>query len=259
MKLTGKRAVILAENDYNDLELWYPLLRLRGAGLDVQVVGTGSASTYHSKYGFPVDVDTTADNVKAGDIDVVVIPGGYAPDRLRRYPTVLKLVKEAFEQGKVVAAICHAGWVPISAGIVKGRKVTSVAAIKDDLVNAGAIWVDQEVVQDGNLITSRQPSDLPAFTDAILTTLGGIEAGGLDQVTEKTTALEALRMAMQAEKSAYGFYRLAMKKTKDPEAKNIFHQLAQDEERHHKIVQDEYNRLNMNPEWDRYSIWREVL
>jgi protease I len=264
MKLVGKRAVVLAENDYNELELWYPLLRLREAGLEVQVAGTGSELTYKSKHGLPVDAATSAGKVNAKDVDVVVIPGGYAPDRLRRYPDVLKLVREAFQQGKVVAAICHAGWVLASAGVAKGRKLTSVAAIKDDMINAGATWVDEEVVQDGNLITSRQPSDLPAFMDAILRTMGGVEAAsgetcGLDQVTDKTTPLEALRVAIQAEESAKRFYEMAVQKTKDAEAKNVFHRLAQDEERHRLIVQDEYNRLNMNPDWDRYSIWRDVL
>jgi protease I len=259
MKLAGKRAVVLAENDYNDLELWYPLLRLREAGLEAQVVGTGSATKYTSKYGFPVEVGASADQVNAKDVDVVVIPGGYAPDRLRRHPAVLKLVREAFEQGKVVAAICHAGWVLVSAGVLKGRKLTSVAAIKDDMVNAGATWLDQEVVRDGNLITSRKPEDLPAFMEAILHSLGGIEAGGLDRVTDKTTPLEALRVAVLAEESAKRFYESAVQKTRDPEAKNVFHRLAQDEERHRAIVQEEYNRLNMNPDWDRYGIWRDML
>ncbi len=267
MKLIGKRAVVLAENDYNDLELWYPVLRLQEAGLAVQIAGTGSASTYKSKYGFPVDAATSADKVNARDVDVVVVPGGYAPDRLRRYPAVLRLVREALEQGKVVAAICHAGWVLASAGVAKGRKLTSVAAIKDDLINAGATWVDQEVVQDGNLITSRQPSDLPAFMDAILRTLVGAaegadasrDAAGLDKVAENATPLEALRLAIQAEESAKRFYEAAVQKVKDAEAKNVFHRLAQDEERHRAIVQDEYNRLNMNPDWDRYGVWRDVL
>ena len=259
MNLTGKRAVVLAEEMYQELELWYPLLRLRGTGMEVQVVGTGSASNYKSKVGYPVQVDTTADKVNAKDIDAVVIPGGYAPDRLRRYPAVLKLVREAFDQGKVVAAICHAGWVLVSAGVLKGRKVTSFSAIKDDMVNAGATWVDEEVVRDGNLITSRQPEDLPAFTDAIISALGGEETGRLDKVTEKTGALEALRMAIQAEEAAHNFYSLAVRKTKDAEAKNIFDQLAKEEQRHRKIVQDEYNRLTVNPEWDRYGTWREVM
>jgi protease I len=259
MNLAGRRAVILAENLYEDLELWYPLLRLRGTGMNVQVVGTGSATTYASKHGYPVKVDTAADKLKAGDIDAVVIPGGYAPDRLRRYPAVLRLVREAFEQGRVVAAICHAGWVLISAGIVKGRTLTSFFAIKDDLVNAGATWLDEQVVQDGNLITSRQPDDLPAFTDAIITALGGIEAGRLEQVTEKTSPVEALRMAILAEEAAHRFYSMAVQKTADPEAKNTFHRLAQEEQRHRAILQDEYSRLTMNPDWDRYRIWREVL
>jgi len=117
MSLTGKNIAILAEDNYQDLELWYPLLRLREAGAEVQVIGTGSAETYTSKYGYPVTVDASADDVEAADFDAVIVPGGYAPDLLRRYEAVLKLVREAHQQGKVVAAICHAGWVLISAGI----------------------------------------------------------------------------------------------------------------------------------------------
>jgi len=175
MNLEGKRVAILAENHYQELEFWYPLLRLREEGAEVIVVGTGSAKTYTGKYGYPVSVDVTADEVSADDFDAIVIPGGYAPDLLRRYESVLKLVREAFEKGKVVAAICHAGWVFISAGIVKGRKVTGFYAIKDDLVNAGAIYLDQEVVVDGNLITSRVPDDLPAFCGAIIAALKGTD------------------------------------------------------------------------------------
>jgi protease I len=232
MSLGGKRAIVLAEDQYQELELWYPLLRLRGVGMEVQVVGTGSASSHQSKHGYPVQVDATADEVKAGDIDAIIIPGGYAPD---------------------------AGWVLVSAGILKGRTATSFYAIKDDMVNAGARWIDEEVVQDDNLITSRTPDDLPAFTDAIIAALGGIEVSGLERVTEQTNALEALRMAIRAEEGAYEFYSMAAKKTQDPEAKNIFHRLAQDEERHRAIVQDEYNQLTIDPNWDRYSIWREVM
>jgi protease I len=173
MSLEGKRVAVLAEDTYQDLELWYPLLRMREAGAEVKVIGTGSAETYTSKYGYPVTVDAAADEVKAADFDAVIIPGGYAPDRLRRYPAVLKLVREVFEQGKVVAAICHAGWVPISAGILKGKKATCFFAIKDDLINAGVTYLDQEVVQDGNLITSRTPDDLPAFCRTIIAALEG--------------------------------------------------------------------------------------
>jgi protease I len=259
MNLSGKRAIVLAEDHYEDLELWYPLLRLRGTGMEVQVVGTGSATTYTSKHGYPVKVDLAADKVTAGSVDVIVIPGGYAPDRLRRYPAVLNLVRQAFDQGKVVAAICHGGWVLVSAGVLKGRKATSFFAIKDDMVNAGADWLDGEVIQDGNLITSRTPDDLPAFTDAIIAALGGVEASGLAGVTEETGAVEALRMAIEAEEAAHNFYSMAMEKTKDAEAKSVFAQLAKEESRHRAIVQDEYSRLTADPEWDRYSIWRDVL
>ena len=171
MDLTGKRVAVLAEDTYEDLELWYPALRLREAGAAVTIVGTGSKKTYASKHGYPVTVDTQADRVFYSDFDAVIIPGGYAPDRLRRYPAVLKLVREMFEYGKLIAAICHAGWVPISAGIVRGKRLTSVSAIKDDLVNAGATWEDAEVVVDANLITSRTPEDLPAFCRAIIKAL----------------------------------------------------------------------------------------
>jgi protease I len=173
MSLTGKRVAILAENNYQELELWYPLLRLREEGAEVKVIGTGSAGTYTSKRGYPVTVDAAADEVEAADFDAVIVPGGYAPDLLRRYEAVLNLVRGAHQQGKVVAAICHAGWVLISAGILKGRQVTCVSAIKDDVINAGATYLDQEVVQDGNIITSRVPTDLPAFCRTIIAALGG--------------------------------------------------------------------------------------
>lgn len=171
--LKGKRVAMLAEENYEDLELWYPVLRMREAGAVVQIVGTGSASTYASKHGYPATVNTAANEVSAADFDAVIVPGGFAPDRLRRYPAVLKLVREAHAQGKVVAAICHAGWVLISAGILRGKRATCVPAIKDDVVNAGAIYLDEEVVVDGNLVTSRTPADLPAFCRALIVGMGG--------------------------------------------------------------------------------------
>jgi len=173
MSLIGKRIAILAEDNYQDLELWYPLLRLREEGAEVKVIGTGSAETYTSKHGYPVTVDAVADEVEAANFDAVIVPGGYAPDLLRRYEAVLKLVREAHQQGKVTAAICHAAWVLISAGVLKGRQVTCVSAIKDDVTNAGATYLDQEVVQDGNIITSRMPADLPAFCRTIIAALEG--------------------------------------------------------------------------------------
>ncbi len=171
MELKDKRVAILAENLYQELELWYPLLRMREAGAEVTVVGTGSADTYTSKHGYPAAVDAVASEVTAGDFDALIIPGGYAPDLMRRYPAMVNLVREVFAQGKVVAAICHAGWMLASADVLKGKKATCFYAIKDDLVNAGATYVDQEVVQDGNLITSRTPADLPAFCRAIIAAL----------------------------------------------------------------------------------------
>jgi protease I len=163
MQLTGKRVAVLAEANYEDLELWYPLLRLKEAGAETFVVGTGSSGSYMSKHGYPVDVDAEADTVSANQFDAIIVPGGWAPDRLRRYPAILRLVREADEQGKIIGAICHGASVLISAQILKGRTLTCVKAIKDDVVNAGATFVDEELVCDGNLVTSRIPDDLPAF------------------------------------------------------------------------------------------------
>jgi protease I len=171
MELQGKKIIILVEQMYNDLEFWYPYYRLKEAGAEVVVVGSGSSEEYTGKSGIPCKADTSAEQISAADFDGIVIPGGYAPDHMRRHPSMVKLVKDLFEAGKVVAAICHAGWMLASADIVKGRSLTSFFAIKDDLVNAGANWVDQEVVVDGKLITSRKPDDLPAFMKAIIESL----------------------------------------------------------------------------------------
>jgi protease I len=168
MSLEGKRIIVFAEEMYEDPELWYPYYRMIEAGAEVQLVGTGSATTYNSKHGYPVKVHAAAEEILPDAVDGIIIPGGFAPDRLRRYPAVLNLVREALSDGKVVAAICHAGWVLVSAGVLKGRKATSVSAIKDDMVNAGATWVDQAVVVDGTLVTSRTPADLPAFCKTII-------------------------------------------------------------------------------------------
>ena len=171
MVLDGKRVAILAENMYQEMELWAPYYRLKEEGAEVKVVGAGGAKAYTSKHGYPVNVDVQAEAVSAVEFDAVVVRGGYAPDMMRRHAAMVKLVREAFQQGKVVAAICHAGWVLASAGILKGRKATSFFAIKDDMVNAGATWLDQEVVVDGTLITSRKRDDLPAFCREIVRAL----------------------------------------------------------------------------------------
>jgi protease I len=170
MSLNGKRIIVLAEDMYEDPELWYPYYRLLEEGAEVTLVGP-EAKTYESKHGYPARAETAAAQVRVEDVDGVVVPGGYAPDRLRRYPEIVNLVRGVFERGGVVAMICHAAWVPISAGIVKGRRATCVSAIKDDLVNAGATYVDEAVVVDGNLISSRTPTDLPAFMPAIIAAL----------------------------------------------------------------------------------------
>jgi protease I len=171
MRLKGKRIGLLAENLYQDQEVWYPFYRLKEEGADVVVVGTGSAKTYTSKHGYPIDADRSASEVSAADFDAVVIPGGYAPDLMRRYPDMVNLVRDAVLADKVVAAICHGGWMLASAKILAGRTVTAFFAIKDDLEHAGAKFVDVEVAVDGNLITSRMPDDLPAFLRAIIAAL----------------------------------------------------------------------------------------
>lgn len=174
MELTGKRIAVLAANLYEDNELWYPRIRLTEAGAEVKTIGAKAGETYQSKHGHPVTADLAADQARAADFDAVVIPGGFAPDYLRRQPAMIAFVRDMFNQGKLVAFICHAGWVPISAGILKGRRATSFYSIRDDMVNAGAKWEDAEVVADGNLISSRNPNDLPAFCRAIIEKLSSL-------------------------------------------------------------------------------------
>ena len=170
MTLNGRRVAILVEDLYQDQEVWYPYYRLKEAGAEVIVVGTGKRE-YKSKHGYPITSDASADAVSVSQFDGVIIPGGYAPDLLRRFPAVIQLVKEANRQGKVIGAICHAGWVLCSADVLRGKTVTCFSAIKDDMANAGATYVDREVVRDGNLITARKPDDLPAFVRAIIEAL----------------------------------------------------------------------------------------
>ena len=171
MRLSGKKVVIFVERDYQDLEVWYPLLRLKEEGADVLPVGTGSSTTYTGKYGYPIEVVAAAAEISAEEVDAIIVPGGWAPDYLRRYPAVVSLVREAFDRGKIIASICHGGSLLVSAGVVDGKRLTSFMAVKDDLVAAGADYVDEEVVRDGNLITSRTPEDLPAFCRDIISAL----------------------------------------------------------------------------------------
>ena len=170
--LKGKQVALLVEDMYQELEFWYPLLRLREEGAEVHIVGPKKGHSYSSKLGYNVTSEMAAHEADPLTCDAVVIPGGYAPDLMRRSPEMVNLVKQAFLHGKVVAAICHAGWMLCSAGVLKGRKATSFFSIRDDMIHAGAEWVDREVVVDGNLITSRVPDDLPAFMRAIIKALG---------------------------------------------------------------------------------------
>ncbi|MBM3812050.1 MAG: type 1 glutamine amidotransferase [Acidimicrobiia bacterium] len=174
MELKGKKIAILVDQLYQEMEVWYPLYRLREAGAEVVTVGAQAGHTYPSKLGYPCVCDKSYDQVSANDFDGVVIPGGFAPDHIRRHAKANQFVADMNKQGKLVAAICHAGWVLCSAhGMLKGRRATSFFAIKDDMVNAGAKWEDAEVVVDGNLVTSRKPDDLPAFCQATIQVLVG--------------------------------------------------------------------------------------
>jgi protease I len=164
--------VVLAADLFEDIELLYPVYRLAEAGIDVTVAGLDDSPVSGKKGHGPVGVDTTVDQITAGDFDALVIPGGYAPDKLRRSGAVLDLVRAFDSAGKPIAFICHAGWVPISAGILKGRKATSVDAIRDDMVNAGVEWVDDACVVDENLISARTPADLGPWMRALLAALG---------------------------------------------------------------------------------------
>lgn len=168
--LSNKKVLILAEDIYEDLELWYPKLRLIEEGAKVIVAGTGK-KCYEGKNGYPLEVDGNIKDYKPKDFDAVIAPGGFAPDKLRRYREVLDFVRQMHDAGKVVAAICHGPWVLVSAGILKGKKITCVSAIKDDVINAGAQYLDKEVVVDGNIITSRKPDDLGAFCREIIKAL----------------------------------------------------------------------------------------
>lgn len=168
--LKNKKIIIFAEKDFEDLELLYPKLRLIEEGAEVIVAGIGEKS-YTGKKGYPVDADADIKGCKPDDFDALIISGGWAPDYLRRHEPVLDFVRQMHAKNKIIAFICHGGWVPISAGILKGRKVTGVNAIKDDLANAGAAYLDKSVVVDGNLISSRRPPDLPDFCRALIKAL----------------------------------------------------------------------------------------
>jgi protease I len=170
MKLAGKRIAYLLEEGFEDLEFWVPLMRLKEEGATVTVVAP-KVKTYVGKTALEATADMPADDAYPDLFDAIVVPGGWAPDKLRRYPAVKSLVRGIHEQGKVVAAICHAGLVLISAGIVNGRKATGSDGIKDDLINAGAIWVDEAAFRDGNLVWGRVVKDIPDFCRELIAAL----------------------------------------------------------------------------------------
>jgi deglycase len=163
MELSEARIVVLAESQYQELELWYPVLRFREAGADVIVAAPEGGALYASKLGYPVRSDVAVTEISPGQVDALIIPGGFAPEAMRRSAALLDLVRTTYSGGALVAAICHAGWVLVSAGIAKGRTLTCVPVIRDDLISAGADYTDKPVVRDGTLITSRLPNDLPLF------------------------------------------------------------------------------------------------
>jgi len=170
--LEGRRIAILAEEDFEDSELMEPLRAMKDAGASVSVVGSGSKKSYRGKRGWAeVTVDTTADKVEGSQFDAIIVPGGYAPDKMRLHQPMIDVVRTAHAEGKIIAAVCHGPQLLISADIVKGRRVTSWPSVAVDLKNAGAIWVDEPVVRDGNIITSRKPADLVKFDKAIIEAL----------------------------------------------------------------------------------------
>lgn len=166
-----RNVAILVENLYEEMEVWYPKFRFEEAGHTPVIFGPKTGAIYRGKFGYPIKVERALADASAHEFDAVVIPGGFAPDYLRRDPSSVPFVRAMWDTGKIVAAICHGVWLPASAEIVQGKRVTSFSAIKDDIVHAGGLWEDTEVVQDGKLITARKPDDLPAFLKTILRAL----------------------------------------------------------------------------------------
>jgi protease I len=173
MKLQGKRIAYLVEEGFEDLEFWVPVMRLREEGAKVTIVGSGKSDKFIGKHCLEAKVDISAEKVSADEFDALVVPGGWAPDKLRRYPAVINLVRNVYNQGKIVGAICHAGSVLVSAGIVRGHKVTGSVGIKDDLVNAGGEWVNEAAFRDGNLVWGRVVEDIPDFCRELICAIAG--------------------------------------------------------------------------------------
>ncbi|MEO3947572.1 type 1 glutamine amidotransferase domain-containing protein [Gorillibacterium sp. CAU 1737] len=171
MELSGKKVLAFCDTDFEDLEMWYPILRLREAGAEVVIAGPEAGTVYKGKYGVPLTSDIAYADADSASYDGLYVPGGWAPDKMRRDADVLRLTQEFHEAAKPIGQICHAGWVLASAKIVKGYTLTSTPGIRDDLENAGAIWVDEEAVVDRNLVSGRRPPDLPAFMRELIALL----------------------------------------------------------------------------------------
>ncbi|MBB6449083.1 protease I [Geomicrobium halophilum] len=171
MSLDKMKLLTVVDHEFEDLELWYPLIRLREEGISMLVAGNGKETTYVGKYGVPVEADLTFQEARKESFNGILVPGGWAPDKLRRDTDVLEMVQKADHEGDLIGQICHAGWVLASAGILKGKTMTSTPGIKDDVINAGATWKDEPAVIDGNLVSSRRPPDLPAYGQALLETI----------------------------------------------------------------------------------------
>lgn len=173
LPLKSRRVLVFVDDVYEDLELWYPKLRLQEAGAEVVVAGPKAGQVYSGKHGYPCRSDAAIGEIRSADFSGVVLPGGFMPDKLRRDQRVLELVREFSSASKLIAAICHGGWIAISAGVYRGVQVTGSPGIKDDLINAGAHWQDAAVVVDRHFVSSRKPDDLPEFCRSILQVLGG--------------------------------------------------------------------------------------
>ncbi|MFD0616472.1 type 1 glutamine amidotransferase domain-containing protein [Paenibacillus sp. GCM10027629] len=174
MRLSGKKVIALVDEEFEDLELWYPIYRVREEGAIVHLVGPEKGKKYIGKYGVPAEAEFAFDEVNSADYDGILVPGGWAPDKLRRYEKVITLVREMDAAGKPIGQICHAGWVLISAKILQGRTVTSTPGIRDDMENAGSTWVDEAVVVDGHIVSARRPPDLPPYGKAFCDLLAGV-------------------------------------------------------------------------------------
>ncbi|MBU9714827.1 type 1 glutamine amidotransferase domain-containing protein [Evansella tamaricis] len=172
MLLEGKKIVTVVDEEFEDLELLYPHYRLQEEGVISHIAGKEGDKIYVGKYGVPVKTEYSFEQINVEEYDGILIPGGWAPDKLRRYDEVLSMVQYMDEQKRLIGQICHAGWVLISAGILQGKKVTSTPGIKDDMENAGAIWHNEEVIIDGHLVSSRRPPDLPAYGKSLASVLG---------------------------------------------------------------------------------------